>query len=319
LIARLGLDDEEELRRYLNTDMRRVGGYGIGRQEADGPDERGYFRNMWGVLSRPADEDGHGTETVYPFDDDSTVDDVHSHDWPDPSAVEFNVEKEQCEAYAEEFAVFGSPWGPFFHEAWWTVGQENFYVWMYTKPDVLQAVIDHIVDYEVEVTRRFLEAMDGMIDFTYFGNDFGAQRGLLLSPRMFEQFLRAPVKRYYDVSHEMGCRVMQHSCGSIRQIIPMLIDDGVDVIDPVQTYAAGMALGGLVSDFGQHVSFHGGVDTQTVLPFGTIEDVRGQVRSYVELTRDSGGYVLASSQEFMEDVPLDNILAMYDENARQRS
>jgi uroporphyrinogen decarboxylase len=109
---------------------------------------------------------------------------------------------------------------------------------------------------------------------------------------------------------------MKHSCGAIRDVIPSLIEDGVDVLDPVQVRAAGMDLPGLVRDFGAKLCFHGGVDTQRTLPFGTCQDVRNEVRSYLNLTRDNGGYILCGSQEFIEDIPLENILALYDENQR---
>ena len=107
---------------------------------------------------------------------------------------------------------------------------------------------------------------------------------------------------------------MKHSCGAVRAIIPALIEDGVDILDPIQVGAAGMDLPGLVRDFGGRLAFRGGVDTQNPLPFGTVADVRAQVRSYLDLTREKGGYILCGSQEFIADIPLDNILAMYDEN-----
>jgi uroporphyrinogen decarboxylase len=109
---------------------------------------------------------------------------------------------------------------------------------------------------------------------------------------------------------------MQHSCGSVRDIIPWLVEDGVDILDPVQVRAKGMDLAGLVRDFGNRLSFHGGVDTQRTLPFGSREDVRAQVRSYLDLTCESGGYILTGSQDLIADIPDDNILAMYDENLR---
>lgn len=190
-------------------------------------------------------------------------------------------------------------------------------MWMHTKPEVIRAIIDHVVDYEVEATRRFLQATDGLLDIAYFGNDFGTQRGMFISPRMWNDFIRQPLKRYFDVSHDYGCNVMNHSCGAIRDIIPSLIADGVDILDPIQVAADGMDLAGLVRDFGDVVSFHGGVDTQRTLPFGSAADVRAEVRSYLALTREKGGYILCGSQEFIEDIPLDNILAMYDENRRE--
>ncbi len=153
---------------------------------------------------------------------------------------------------------------------------------------------------------------------TYFGNDFGTQRGLVISPAMWKEFMRKPLKRFYDVSHEYGCKVMQHSCGAIRDIIPWLIEDGVDVLDPIQVAASGMELTGLARDFGKDLCFHGGVDTQRTLPFGSVADVRAEVRSYLDFARADGGYILGGSQSFIEDIPSENILAMYDENLKRR-
>jgi len=118
------------------------------------------------------------------------------------------------------------------------------------------------------------------------------------------------------VSHEFGCKVMKHSCGSVRDIIPAFIEDGVDILDPVQVRAANMDFPGLVRDFGDQITFHGAVDTQHTLPFGTTDNVRKQVRSYIDLTRERGGYIVTGSQDFIKDIPLDNLLAIYDENVR---
>jgi uroporphyrinogen decarboxylase len=315
LIERLGVADEEELSQALHIDMRRIW-FDYGQPET-GPDADGYMRSMWGTKRRHAPAEAGGTpDVILPFDEDVTVDDVCAHEWPDAARLDYSQVRSRCEKHHGEYATFGSPWSPFFHEVGWLIGQEDFYVWMTTKPDVVEAIIDRMVDYEVEATRRFLEAADGMIDITYFGNDFGTQRCLFISPEMWQRFIRKPLKRFFDVSHEYGCKVMKHSCGAIRDIIPWLIEDGVDILDPIQVSAVGMDLPGLVRDFGDRLSFHGGVDTQRTLPFGSVADVRREARSYLDLTRPRGGYILCGSQEFIEDIPLDNILAMYDENVR---
>jgi len=312
LIQKLGVANVEELFKALRVDMRRIGfNYG---QSDTGPDADGYMRTMWGARHREKDPGDGRPNHLLPFTEDSTVEDVHAHLWPDPVALDYSRVRGQCEKYHGEFATFGAPWSPFFHEVGWLIGQETFFVWMITKPDVVQAIIDHFVEYEVEATRRFLEAAAGMIDIAYFGNDFGTQRGLFISPQMWQQFMRRPLKRYFDVSHEFGCKVMKHSCGSVRDIIPFLIEDGVDILDPIQVAAAGMDFRGLVRDFGNKLCLHGGVDTQRTLPFGSTHDVRAEVRSHLDITREKGGYILCGSQEFIEDIPLENILAMYDEN-----
>ena len=314
LIGKLGLQDTEELLRVLGVDMRRIGcNYG---QPDTGPDADGYMRTMWGAKRRDEDPGDGQPNYLSPFHEDTTVDDVHAHAWPDPGLLDYSMVREQCRNHHGEYATYGAPWSPFFHEVGWLIGQEEFMVWMHTKPHVVQAIIQHFVDYEVEATRLFLESADGMIDIAYFGNDFGTQRGLFIDPRMWQAFIRKPLKRYFDISHDFGCKAMKHSCGAIRDIIPWLIEDGVDVLDPIQVAATGMDLAGLVRDFGADVCFHGGVDTQRTLPFGSTDNVRTEVRSYLDVTKDRGGYILCGSQEFIEDIPLDNILAMYDENQK---
>ena len=314
LIEKLGVADREELLQALGVDMRRVGfGYG---QPMTRPDSGGYMRDMWGAR-HPDTKPGRGwPDSILPFNEDTTVDDVHANSWPDPDGLDYSMVRERCERFHGEYVTYGGPWNPFFHEAARLTRQENFFAWMATKPDVVGAIIDHVVDYEVEVTRRFLEAAGGKIDITYVGNDFGTQRGLFISPEMWHRFIRRPLGRFFEVARDCGCRTMLHSCGAIRGIIPWLVEDGLDILDPVQVRAADMGLAGLVRDFGRCLAFHGGVDTQRTLPFGTEADVRAEVRSYRELTRERGGYILCGSQEFIEDIPLEHILAMYDENSK---
>lgn len=314
LIGKLGVADYEGLLRALGVDMRRIGfHYG---QPDTGPDADGYMRTMWGAKVRKTDPGDGRPNLLLPFHEDTTVDDVHAHVWPDAAKLDYSGVHPQCLMFYDDYATFGAPWSPFFHEVGWLIGQEEFMVWMHTKPDVVHAIIRHVVDYEVEATRRFLQASKGLLDIAYFGNDFGTQRGLFVSPDMWQAFFRKPLKRYFDVSHEFGCKVMKHSCGAVRDLIPFWIEDGVDILDPIQVAAAGMDLAGLVKDFGRELAFHGGVDTQRTLPFGSTEEVRAEVRSYLALTRDRGGYILAGSQEYIEDIPLDNILAIYDENQK---
>lgn len=314
LIGKLGVADYEELLAALHVDMRRISfNYG---QPDTGPDADGYMRTMWGARQREKDPGDGRPNYISPFTEKTEVDDVFNHAWPDPKTLDYSQVRGNCLKYYGKYATFGAPWSPFFHEVGWLIGQESFLVWMTTKPDVLQAIIKHVVDYEIEATRRFLQATAGMLDITYFGNDWGTQRGLFISPRMWQDFMRKPLKRYLDVSHEFGCKVMYHSCGSVRDLIPILIEDGVNILDPIQVAAAGMALPALVRDFGRDLCFHGGVDTQRTLPFGSTQDVRNEVRSYLDLTKAKGGYILCGSQEFIEDIPLENILAMYDENQR---
>lgn len=313
LLAQLSLPDEEALLQYLGVDMRRIGmSEGLPNSE---PDENGWITNMWGARFRQEDS-GSTDKWICPFDERSTLADVENHPWPDPDSLDYSGPRDRCAQYHDTYVTYGSPWCPFFHHIGWMIGQETFFIWLSTRPEMVDAILDGIVSYEIEVTRRFFQACDGLLDIAYFGNDFGTQRGLVLSPAMWRRFILPPLRRFYDLSHEFGCRVMQHSCGGIRAIIPDLIEAGVEILDPVQVRAEGMEFAGLVRDFGDRLTLHGGVDTQGVLPFGTPEEVRAQVRSYRDLTRAGGRYILTGSQDLIEDIPNANILAMYDLEVR---
>jgi uroporphyrinogen decarboxylase len=317
LIEKLGVADDEELLRALGVDMRRV--RLNHRPPQSEPDDMGYVLDVWGARSRDGVFADGEPNLLSPFGEDATVEDVHAHPWPDPDALDYSGIRAECERHAPEYAIYGTPWCPFFHEVGWLIGQENFFVWMATKPDVVAAILERILDYEVAVTDRFLTAAGGLVDIAFFGNDYGTQRGPLVSPEMWHEFLRGPQKRLFDVARAHGCRVMFHSCGSVREIIPALIEIGVEVLDPVQVAAAGMDFAGLRADFGRRLSFRGGIDTQQVLPLGSTDDVRAEARCFLDAARADGGYILCGSQGFMADIPLDNILAMYDENSRARA
>jgi len=325
LIARLGVGDYEGLLQALQVDLRRVN-FDYSTPDS-APDEHGYVTNMWGVKRLPNElvaDSGRAARSydeaagpvIFPFDEESTVDDVYAHPWPRAEALDYSGILPQAERYHDTYATYGAPWSPFFHEVGWIIGQETYFEWMVRRPEMVEAVIDCVVSFEVECTRRYLEAAQGKVDIAFFGNDFGTQRGLVVSPAMFERFFRKPLKRYFDMAHDFGCKVMKHSCGAVRRIIPMWIEDGVDILDPIQVLAEGMAFEGLVRDFGDRMCFHGGIDTQELLPFHPPDDVRAEVRRFRDLTREQGGYILLASQEYIEDVPLDNILAIYEENAR---
>jgi uroporphyrinogen decarboxylase len=309
LLTRLGLGEYEELLQALGCDLRHAGWFNYSQPRSE-PDADGWVTDMWGGRWR----DG---VLCSPFDDDTTVDDVLAHPWPSAANLDYSGVRDRCARVHDDYLVYGGPWCPFFHEVGWLIGQENYFVWMHTKPEVVEAITTAIVDYEIDAIRRYLEAADGLLDVLYVGNDFGTQRGLVVSPEMWERFLRTPLRRYFDLGHDFGCRVMQHSCGGIRAIIPDLLADGVHILDPIQVRAEGMDFAGLVRDFGDRLVLHGAVDTQHTLPFEDTEAVRAQVRAYRALTRDRGGYIMTGSQELIADIPDENILAMYEENARR--
>ena len=144
------------------------------------------------------------------------------------------------------------------------------------------------------------------------GDDIGSQRGLMVSPQIIREFILPGAKKLIDQAHSYGVKIIYHSCGSIVEAIPMLIEAGVDAIHPIQALAAGMDAKNLKDKFEGKVSFCGGVDTQNLLPSGTPEEVRAKVRELRELFPT--GLIISPSHEGLQpDVPPRNVKALFDE------
>jgi uroporphyrinogen decarboxylase len=132
-----------------------------------------------------------------------------------------------------------------------------------------------------------------------------------MSPAMIRSFLAPSFQRLIDQAKGYGLKVMFHSCGAVSAVIPMLIELGIDVLDPVQSGAAGMDPGALKASYGGQIAFHGGLDIQGVLPFGSPDEVRAATERLLVVMSLGGGYIFGPSQELQPDVPVANILAMY--------
>lgn len=314
LIARLGVSDEDALLEAFGVDFRHFGWGGGGWSD---PDPKGWRRDLWGVRLRTEPPTGWDVaERAYPFHETDTPADVERYPWPRPEDVPIDRVglRQRMAAARERYVVVGVPWCPFFHEVGRVMPQEEYFMAMFTNPALVHAVTERIVGYFIALTRRYLDAVGDLADVVAYGNDFGTQRGLFIGPEQWNTFVRPYLKRFYDLAHAYDLRAFQHSCGAVRELIPALIQDGLNILDPIQTASTDMKLDGLLRDFGGQLVFHGGVDTQEVLPFGSADDVRRIVRDYRNWSRRSSGYILASSQAYLKDIPLDNIMAVYEEN-----
>lgn len=245
-----------------------------------------------------------------------TVAEVEALPWPDPDYIKVDVAatREHC-ARVADYAIMGGSWACFFHELGWTMGQEEYLVKMHTHPAVVEAFTERIVDFHCAMNERIFSAAADLMDFFFFGNDFGTQRGLFISPELWRHFVLPGVRRLVDQARSFGLRSWLHSCGSIRAIIPDLIDIGIDAIHPVQVSAAGMSAEELGREFGGQIMFIGGIDVHQLLRRGTPEQVRAAVR---HCRRHLGpSYAVSPSHEsILPDVPTENLVAMIEEAAK---
>ena len=182
-------------------------------------------------------------------------------------------------------------------------GWENMFFDMMDRPERAHFLCRKFADFYCEDYTRAAEATGGRIDLYLLLTDLGGQNGPLISLATFREVIAPYLKQMFDCIHGLGAKVLYHSCGQIRAFIPDLIALGVDVLNPIQPIGAAMAPEGLKADFGDRLCFHGGIDTQGLLPHGSPAEIRREVRRYCETLGRGGGYIVAPAHNFQPDVP----------------
>lgn len=247
------------------------------------------------------------------FVDAEELEDLDFFEWPDPAKY---IDIEECKrrvSLAPEGKVcLGMMWSAHFQDTCAAFGMENALMNMIANPEIYEAVDSKIINFYLKANEIFYEATKGKLHAVLIGNDMGSQRGLMLSPDMVRRFIIPGCKKLVEQAHSYGLKVIYHSCGSIIDIIPDLIEAGVDVIHPIQALAAGMEPHNLKEKFGEKVSFCGGVDTQNLLVNGTPEDVQKKVKE-LRTIFPTGLIISPSHEAILPDIPPENIQALFDE------
>ena len=181
-------------------------------------------------------------------------------------------------------------------------------------PDGVHRFLDRLVEIHLKNLERFLGAVGNSIDIILFGDDLGMQSGPQLSPEMYQEYFKPRHQLMWDSAKKLAdVKVMLHCCGGVRELLPDLIDAGLDTINPVQTTARGMEAEGLKNDFGKDIVFWGGgCDTQQILPNGTPEEVYKHTTEQLEIMSPGGGFVFQQIHNILPGVSPENIQAMFE-------
>ena len=252
----------------------------------------------------------YNDHTVYrPLEGIDSMEKLEAFDgWFDPDWFDYSAVKDFCDRYPDKAIRIG--WAGPYQVFTFLYPAEEFYAMMIEEPELIKTMLKKYCDISLEIYERMFEASGDRIDILCCCDDYGTQQSLLFGPEMWDEFFAENTKRFADLAHRHNCFYLQHSCGAIRKIIPNILRCGADAIEPIQK-VTGMETEGLQRDFGDRLSFQGGVDTQGVLPFGTPEEVRAETKRVIATLGARGGYILAPSQDFEGDVPVENILALY--------
>lgn len=238
------------------------------------------------------------------------VKEIELFDWPNPDYMDYTsvIQKIDIVSKLGRF-IFGGPWTYIFQIAADFFGMENFLIKMYTDPIVVEALIERIIDFYLIVNGKFFEQAGDKLGVFFFANDLGSQEDLLMSPELFRKYLLPGFKKIINQAKKYGYKVLFHSCGAISKVIPDLIDAGIDGLHPLQSKAKGMNAEYLAKEYKRDIVFVGGVDTQELLPFGTVDEVKKEVRRLKRVFGER--FIVSPSHEgVLPNIPTENIVAM---------
>ncbi len=265
------------------------------------PKEGGFYFDMW----------------EHPLKDAESVADIENHELFDPQDQErFHKVKDQF-AVARELGmapVFNPNTGGVFEMALWIRSFEEFYQDMILNPKMAEALLDKALEYKMKFWEKALEVAGEDILVVAEADDIASQNSLLISPKMYRKFIKPRHKKLFSFIKNKAkskAYIWYHSCGAVKELIPDLIEEGVDIINPVQLSAKGMNAEELKKEFGKDLVFWGGgIDTQKALPNYSPEEVKVETKRNIDKLAPGGGFVFAPVHNVQADVPPENFLAM---------
>ncbi len=268
--------------------------------------------SVWGWRTKPIRyAAGTYDEIAFsPLAKAATVEEIARHPWPSIDWWDFSNVAAICAAQPDRIIESGYVAALWFHN--YLRGMELSLEDFVENPEIAEAVISHIFKIHYEYMTRLFESAPKGIQLTQVTDDFGTQTGLAISPAIFRRYFKEPMRNLIKLAHSAGVYVMHHDDGAIRPLIPEFIEIGVDILNPIQWRCPGMEREGLARDFGRDLAFHGGVDNQQTLPFGTPADVRKEVGENISIFGGGKGYVLAPCHNIQAITPTENVVALYE-------
>lgn len=298
-----GVSDEEGLRRAVNDDCRWI----FGDMAYKHPEKRPAFDVLYSAAGGvKSGKKSHGQPGC--FAETTDVAEVEKYPWPDAKYIDTSILRKAAEG-KQDYWRFGGMWCSFFHTVADFFGMENYFLKMYSDPAVVHAVTRHVIDYYLAANKRIFSEVPETVDIFFFGNDFGTQQDLLISPEKFREFVLPYFKELIDLAKSYGKPVQLHSCGAIARAIPWLIDAGIDGLHPLQAKAKGMDAETLAKAYKGKIVFVGGVDTQDLMWHGKPQQIKDEVKRLHGIFGER--WIISPSHEvLLPEVPVENVVAL---------
>jgi uroporphyrinogen decarboxylase len=248
---------------------------------------------------------------------DGSLEDLENYPWPDPrdpGYIRGVAEKAKKLADEGEYAVIGNfAWETWFERAWKLIGMDKFYMDFMMNPEFIHVLLDKTLSLHLEFLDHVLPECGQYLDVVIQGGDLGGQQTTLMSPQHYREFIKPRQARAIElIRNHTSAKVFYHTCGAVSSLIPDFIEIGVDILNPVQVRANGMDAEKLKKEFGGQIAFWGGIDSQHVLPRGSVQDVEKEVAHLVRAMAPGGGLVACAVHNIQADVPPKNVLALFD-------
>ncbi len=271
----------------------------------------------WGVPWTKPDSTLYATMTANPIKE-PTLDALEKHTWPDPHDMSrYEGLRQQAEhlykntpyAIVADMVVTGAG---IFDMAWHLRGMDNLFVDILENEDFLVPFLDKLEQLYIDFYTNYMQAVGDYIQMVVYCADLSSQDGPFISPAMYQKHFKPRQKRIFDtIKNYTEARLCVHTCGSVYALLPDYVEIGVEVINPVQTTAKNMEPERLKGEFGDSLSFHGGVDTQKFLPYATLEQIDTEVERLIGIFGKGGGFLAASCHTIQPDVPPQSTAALF--------
>lgn len=315
-----GVTGEDAIRKCLGVDL-----YNI-RPPYIGPPLRkfddGSTIDIWGVRKKPVpNEYGEYNEPIeLPYAEWTTVEEVEAFSWPNSDWFDYEALSVICKQY-DGYGIMAGDFGvqDFINGVAFGRGVEQTLIDIALEDPVYLAIMEKRHRFYMEFVERMLEACEGRIDVLLCGDDFGSQKGALISPASFDRLFSAKKKELFDLVHSFGAKVSHHCCGSSVELIPRFIENNMDALQTIQPQAHGMNPYELKRDFGDRLVLHGAVDVQGWLQRANLGEVEQEVNRLMDEVGRNGGFILGPCHNIQPDTPMENVLALYSAVAKRRT